>query len=54
MISSSAIVGVAFVAYLTAATFGLSSIFSAAPELYLTVKLAGAGYLAYLAPPLAA
>jgi threonine/homoserine/homoserine lactone efflux protein len=42
-------VAVGFLAYLTAASFGLSALFSAVPALYMTVKLAGAGYLAWLA-----
>ncbi|MBO4210953.1 LysE family translocator [Micromonospora echinofusca] len=42
-------VAVGFLAYLTAATFGLSAVFTAVPQLYLAVKLAGAAYLAWLA-----
>ncbi|MEH1017643.1 LysE family translocator [Micromonospora sp. CPCC 206060] len=42
-------VAVGFLAYLAAATFGLSAVFTAVPQLYLTVKLAGAAYLAWLA-----
>src|SRR3954451_25118668 len=42
-------VAVGFLVYLVAATLGLSTLFSLVPELYLTVKLAGAGYLAWLA-----
>lgn len=42
-------VAVGFVAYLLAANLGLSVLFLAVPELYVAVKLAGAGYLAYLA-----
>ncbi len=42
-------VAVGFLAYLGAATAGITAIFAVVPGLYLTVKLAGAGYLAYLA-----
>ncbi|GHE00015.1 LysE family translocator [Streptomyces alanosinicus] len=42
-------VALGFLVYLCAANLGLSVVFTAVPELYLTVKLAGAGYLAYLA-----
>ncbi|MCQ4041152.1 LysE family translocator [Streptantibioticus rubrisoli] len=42
-------VGVGFLCYLSAANLGLSVVFVAVPALYATVKLAGAGYLAYLA-----
>ncbi|RZU29162.1 threonine/homoserine/homoserine lactone efflux protein [Streptomyces sp. BK022] len=42
-------VALGFVAYLLAANLGLSVLFLAVPELYVAVKLAGAGYLAYLA-----
>ncbi|RKS77869.1 threonine/homoserine/homoserine lactone efflux protein [Motilibacter peucedani] len=42
-------VAVGFLAYLAAASFGLSAVFSAVPELYVSVKLAGAAYLAWLA-----
>jgi threonine/homoserine/homoserine lactone efflux protein len=42
-------VAVGFTAYLTAATFGLAAVFAAVPVLYAAVKLAGAGYLAWLA-----
>jgi threonine/homoserine/homoserine lactone efflux protein len=42
-------VAVGFVVYLTATNLGLSVIFVAVPPLYLAVKLAGAGYLAWLA-----
>jgi threonine/homoserine/homoserine lactone efflux protein len=42
-------VALGFLVYLTAANLGLSVLFVAVPELYLTVKLAGAGYLAWLA-----
>ncbi|WP_371526506.1 LysE family translocator [Streptomyces sp. NBC_01283] len=42
-------VAVGFLIYLTAANLGLSVVFLAVPQLYLAVKLAGAGYLAWLA-----
>ncbi|MGK4579423.1 LysE family translocator [Kitasatospora sp. HPMI-4] len=42
-------VAVGFLVYLSAANLGLSLVFVAVPALYLTVKLAGAGYLAWLA-----
>ncbi|MFG2815362.1 LysE family translocator [Streptomyces sp. NPDC048410] len=42
-------VALGFLAYLLAANLGLSVLFLAVPELYVAVKLAGAGYLAYLA-----
>ncbi|MER8015454.1 LysE family translocator [Streptomyces griseoluteus] len=42
-------VALGFVAYLLAANLGLSVLFLAVPRLYVAVKLAGAGYLAYLA-----
>jgi threonine/homoserine/homoserine lactone efflux protein len=42
-------VAVGFTAYLIAATFGLAAVFAAVPVLYAAVKLAGAGYLAWLA-----
>ncbi|MBD0844107.1 MULTISPECIES: LysE family translocator [unclassified Streptomyces] len=42
-------VAVGFLVYLTAANLGLSVVFLAVPGLYAAVKLAGAGYLAYLA-----
>ena len=38
-----------FLVYLTAANLGLSVIFLAVPDLYVTVKLAGAAYLGWLA-----
>ncbi|KOV66459.1 LysE family translocator [Streptomyces sp. MMG1121] len=38
-----------FVVYLLAANLGLSVVFTAVPELYVAVKLAGAAYLAHLA-----
>jgi threonine/homoserine/homoserine lactone efflux protein len=42
-------VAVGFLVYLVATNLGLSAVFLAVPELYLTVKLAGAGYLLWLA-----
>ncbi|WP_328537902.1 LysE family translocator [Streptomyces sp. NBC_00344] len=42
-------VAVGFLVYLSAANLGLSLVFLAVPELYLTVKLAGAAYLGWLA-----
>ncbi|MEV6838559.1 LysE family translocator [Streptomyces sp. NPDC051133] len=42
-------VALGFMVYLLAANLGLSVVFTAVPELYLTVKLAGAAYLALLA-----
>lgn len=42
-------VALGFLAYLTATNLGLSAVFVAVPELYVAVKLAGAGYLAWLA-----
>ncbi|MGN5379228.1 lysine transporter LysE [Streptomyces sp. MUSC 14] len=42
-------VALGFLVYLLAANLGLSAVFTAVPELYVTVKLAGAAYLAYLA-----
>jgi threonine/homoserine/homoserine lactone efflux protein len=42
-------VAVGFLGYLVATNLGLSAIFVAVPELYLAVKLAGAGYLGWLA-----
>lgn len=42
-------VALGFVCYLTAATLGISAAFIAVPGLYMTVKLAGAAYLAWLA-----
>ncbi|GGU88113.1 lysine transporter LysE [Streptomyces filipinensis] len=42
-------VALGFMMYLLAANLGLSVVFLAVPELYVAVKLAGAGYLAYLA-----
>ncbi|MGW6375732.1 LysE family translocator [Rhodococcus sp. NPDC055112] len=42
-------VAVGFACYLAAATAGISAVFVAVPQLYLAVKLAGAGYLGWLA-----
>ncbi|MGW9301391.1 MULTISPECIES: LysE family translocator [Streptomyces] len=42
-------VAVGFLVYLLATNLGLSVVFTAVPELYVAVKLAGAAYLAYLA-----
>ncbi|OLZ71416.1 lysine transporter LysE [Streptomyces sp. IMTB 2501] len=42
-------VALGFLVYLVTVNLGLSVVFTAVPELYLAVKLAGAGYLAYLA-----
>ncbi|MFQ6394318.1 LysE family translocator [Nocardia sp. KC 131] len=42
-------VAVGFLAYLVAATVGITAIFAMVPGLYLAMKLAGAAYLAYLA-----
>jgi threonine/homoserine/homoserine lactone efflux protein len=42
-------VALGFLIYLAAVTTGLSAVFTLVPGLYLTVKLAGAGYLLYLA-----
>ena len=42
-------VALGFLVYLTAANLGLSVIFLAVPGLYVTVKLAGAVYLGWLA-----
>ncbi|MBX6357543.1 MAG: LysE family translocator [Micromonosporaceae bacterium] len=42
-------VAVGFTAYLAAASLGLAAVFTAVPVLYAAVKLAGAGYLAWLA-----
>ncbi|MFF1904996.1 LysE family translocator [Kitasatospora sp. NPDC058218] len=40
---------VGFLAYLVAATAGISAVFALVPEVYLAIKLAGAGYLLWLA-----
>jgi threonine/homoserine/homoserine lactone efflux protein len=42
-------VAVGFLIYLTATNLGLSAVFLAVPELYLAVRIAGAGYLIWLA-----
>ncbi|WP_344599392.1 LysE family translocator [Streptomyces glaucus] len=42
-------VALGFLVYLVAANLGLAAVFTAVPELYLAVKLAGAAYLAHLA-----
>ncbi|GAA1418175.1 LysE family translocator [Catellatospora coxensis] len=42
-------VAVGFLVYLTATNLGLSALFVAVPSLYLAIKLAGAGYLGWLA-----
>nr|WP_239158546.1 LysE family translocator [Actinoplanes humidus] len=42
-------VALGFLIYLTATSLGLAAVFVAVPELYLSVKLAGAAYLAWLA-----
>ncbi|MFI1258515.1 LysE family translocator [Streptomyces netropsis] len=42
-------VGVGFLTYLMAATAGIAAVFSLVPEIYLALKLAGAGYLLWLA-----
>ncbi|MFI0779531.1 LysE family translocator [Streptomyces sp. NPDC021212] len=42
-------VALGFMVYLLAANLGLSVVFTAVPELYFAVKLAGAAYLAHLA-----
>ncbi|MFD0257889.1 LysE family translocator [Kitasatospora indigofera] len=42
-------VGVGFLTYLCAATAGIATLFALVPEIYLTIKLAGAGYLLLLA-----
>ncbi|MEU2513429.1 LysE family translocator [Streptomyces syringium] len=42
-------VGVGFLVYLVAATAGIAAVFSLVPEIYLALKLAGAGYLLWLA-----
>jgi threonine/homoserine/homoserine lactone efflux protein len=38
-----------FLVYLTATNLGMAALFVAVPELYLAVKIAGAGYLGWLA-----
>ncbi|WP_033822251.1 LysE family translocator [Kitasatospora sp. MBT63] len=42
-------VALGFLTYLLAATAGISAVFALVPELYLALKLAGAGYLLLLA-----
>src|SRR5690348_14740574 len=42
-------VAVGFLVYLTVASAGLSVVFATVPMLYVSVKLAGAAYLAWLA-----
>jgi threonine/homoserine/homoserine lactone efflux protein len=42
-------IALGFLVYLTATNVGLSALFVAVPDLYLTIKLAGACYLAWLA-----
>ncbi|MFI7064000.1 LysE family translocator [Kribbella sp. NPDC050124] len=42
-------VGVGFTVYLLAASAGLATLFALVPEIYLTLKLAGAAYLLWLA-----
>lgn len=42
-------VAVGFLAYLSAATAGITTIFAVVPELYLALKLAGALYIGWLA-----
>jgi threonine/homoserine/homoserine lactone efflux protein len=42
-------VGLGFICYITATSLGLSALFTAVPALYLTVKVAGALYLLWLA-----
>ncbi|MER7249806.1 LysE family translocator [Kribbella sp. NPDC000426] len=42
-------VGIGFLVYLLAASAGLATLFALVPEIYLTLKLAGAAYLLWLA-----
>jgi threonine/homoserine/homoserine lactone efflux protein len=42
-------VATGFLIYLTAANLGLSVLFTAVPEAYLAIRIAGAGYLGWLA-----
>lgn len=42
-------VGLGFLTYLLAASAGLATLFALVPEIYLTLKLAGAAYLLWLA-----
>jgi threonine/homoserine/homoserine lactone efflux protein len=42
-------VGIGFLTYLLAASAGLATLFALVPEIYVALKLAGAGYLLWLA-----
>jgi threonine/homoserine/homoserine lactone efflux protein len=42
-------VGIGFLVYLLAASAGLATLFALVPEIYLTLKIAGAAYLLWLA-----
>ncbi|WP_280696086.1 LysE family translocator [Kitasatospora sp. GP82] len=42
-------VGLGFLVYLVAATAGIATVFALVPEIYLAIKMAGAGYLLWLA-----
>jgi threonine/homoserine/homoserine lactone efflux protein len=42
-------IAIGFLVYLTATNVGLSALFIAVPDLYLAIRIAGAGYLAWLA-----
>ncbi|GAA0654927.1 LysE family translocator [Kitasatospora atroaurantiaca] len=42
-------VGLGFLTYLVAVTAGIATVFALVPEIYLTIKLVGAGYLLWLA-----
>jgi threonine/homoserine/homoserine lactone efflux protein len=42
-------VGIGFLVYLLAASAGLATLFALVPQIYLTLKLAGAAYLLWLA-----
>ncbi|MGV9268601.1 LysE family translocator [Kitasatospora sp. NPDC003701] len=48
-LTSLAGVSVGFLAYLVAATAGIAAVFALVPEIYLAIKLVGAGYLLWLA-----
>jgi len=48
-LTSLAGVGVGFLVYLLAATAGLATLFALVPQIYVTLKLAGAAYLLWLA-----
>jgi len=48
-LTSLAGVGIGFLVYLLAATAGLATLFALVPEIYVTLKLAGAAYLLWLA-----